>query len=364
MPVEDLLDWIDRRFVCGSLNLERGETIRSFHFDSGYVTGASSNDPTEYLGQMLINRGLIDDGQLKEAFAVQADTGVLLGKILLMTGAVEENQLRGVLEHKIRESIFDAMGWAEGAFQFDRAPDERSVSAFEVSVNLRAAIEDGGARVASWSALREVIPSDDVALYVTDATRAVRSGDSADDRGELDRLLKEVAQGGTVNEIVLRRSGSRYQVVRGLATLIERGAIAVDRRQEIRREASVAEAVELERAARGRAARGDRSGALDMAREALARDPESEPIKKLYRELERAVFAELSRDLLARFTVPQLLKSPAELDELDLSDTERYLAKRIDGRWDLLSLMRVSPLREVEALITFKRLADRGIISL
>ncbi len=364
MPVEDLLDWIDRRFVCGSLNLERGDKARTFHFDSGYVTGASSNDPTEYLGQMLINRGLIDERQLQEAFVVQADTGVRLGKILLMVGAVEENQLRAVLEHKIRESIFDALSWSEGAFQFDRASDEPMVSAFEVSVNLRSAIDDGGERVASWRALREVLPNDDQSLYVTDATRAVHSGDSAGDRADFERLLGEVAQGGTVNEIVLRRSGSRFEIVRGLVALIERGAVAIERREEIRREASAADAVNLERSARGRAARGDRSGALDMAREALASDPESASLKKLYRELERAVFAELSRDLLARFTVPRLLKSPDELDALELSDTERYLAKRIDGHWDLLSLMRVSPLREVEALITFKRLADRGIISL
>jgi hypothetical protein len=53
-----------------------------------------------------------------------------------------------------------------------------------------------------------------------------------------------------------------------------------------------------------------------------------------------------------------------ELEKLQLSAEERYLIGRIDGRWDLLSLMRVSPLREVEALITFQRLAERGVISL
>ena len=80
--------------------------------------------------------------------------------------------------------------------------------------------------------------------------------------------------------------------------------------------------------------------------------------------LERTVFAELSRDLLTSFRVPKLMVQRQELDRLELSDTERYLAGRVDGRWDLLSLMRVAPVREVEALITFKRLADRGIISL
>lgn len=164
MPVEDLLDWIDRRFVCGNLTVERGQTVRTFHFDSGYVTGASSNDPSEYLGQLLINRGFIEETQLNEAFEVQADTGVLLGKILLMVGAVQEGHLRQVLEEKIRESLFDALSWAEGAFQFERAPELDSVSAFEVSVNLRTAIEDGAKRVTEWRELREIVPDDAVAF--------------------------------------------------------------------------------------------------------------------------------------------------------------------------------------------------------
>ena len=361
MPVEDILDWIDRRFVCGNLTVERGPVVRTFHFDSGYVTGASSNDPSEHLGQLLINRGLISETQLNEAFEVQADTGVLLGKILLMVGAVEESPLRQVLEEKIRESLFDALAWNEGAFQFERAPD-RSVLAFEVSVNLRTAVEDGRKRVAEWNVLREVIPDDSDSFHVADKTLGRSSGDTPSLQAHLDRLMGEVETGGSVNEIVLRMNGARFPVVSGLVLLTQRGAIAVDQSGE---RPSVGEtAQELERAARGRAAQGDRSGALEMARDALDREPESEPIKKLFRELERSVFAELSRDLLARFTVPRLLKSKDELEQMDMTDTERYLASRIDGRWDILSLMRISPLREVEALLTFKRLADRGIISL
>lgn len=364
MPLEELLDWVDRRFVCGTMTVERAQTIRTFHFDSGYVTGASSNDPGEYLGQLLMTRGFITEAQLSDAFKVQSDTGVLLGKILLMIGAVGENELRQVLEEKIREALFDALSWAEGAFQFERAPGPMSVSAFEVSVNLRSAMEDGQRRVHDWLELREIIPTDDLSIYVLDRDRASRSADSGVLSAELDRVMTEVGSGATVNQVVLRMNGRRFAVVNALVQLIERGAVAIDRREAQREKLAVVDAAELERAARGRASRGDRSGALEMAREALQEAPESESLKKLYRELERSVFAELSRDLLASFSVPRLLKSKAELDTMEMTDNERFLASRIDGRWDLLSLMRITPLRQVEALITFKRLADRGIISL
>jgi hypothetical protein len=144
---------------------------------------------------------------------------------------------------------------------------------------------------------------------------------------------------------------------------VGRGVLPVDQRQAAR-SAEAESAGDLAKAARGRAAGGDRIGALALAKRALEQEPEDPALQKLHRELERALLAELSRDLLTRYRVPRLLKTRDELAKLDMTDEERYLTGRIDGRWDLLSLMRVSPLREVEALVTFKRLADRGIISL
>ncbi len=365
MSVEDVLDWIDRRFVCGNLTVERGSIVRTFHFDSGYVTNDSSNDPAEHLGQVLINRGIITDEQLNEAFKVQADTGVLLGKILVMVGFVDEAQLRVVLEEKIREGVYDALGWSEGSFRFERAPDEETVSEFEISVNLHSTIEEGLARVGEWRELRRVIPSDDIVLYARDREPVLQPSDTEAEQRDYASLLATAAKGVTVNQIVLEQPGLRFYTLRKLAILIDRGALALERREESRADSGAeVQASELERSARGRAGRGDRAGALDMTRAALELNPESEPLQKLHRELERTVFAELSRDLLSSFSVPRLLKSDSELESIEMTDNERYLAGRIDGRWDLLSLMRVSPLRQVEVLITFKRLADRGIISL
>jgi hypothetical protein len=59
-----------------------------------------------------------------------------------------------------------------------------------------------------------------------------------------------------------------------------------------------------------------------------------------------------------------LRRSPAELDAAELSDIERRLAHRVDGRWDLLSLVRSSPFGEVPSLLAFATLAERGIIEL
>lgn len=365
MSAQDVLDWVDRRFVCGTLTVEHGDTVRTFQFDSGYVTGASSNDPAEHLGQLLIRSGHIDEEILNQAFVVQADTGVLLGKILLMTGAVDEAQLDQVMENKIRDSVCDVLTWTEGTFQFERVGELPRVSEYEISVNLSSAMEFAKRRAEEWREIREVIPSDELVLRVIDADKVSRPGDTAQQAAALARLLECVTRGMSVNQIVLESNGQRFGVASSLATLVERGALAVDLDEpEPASEPFGVSADELAAAARARSANGDHGAALDLAREALQNAPDDSAVQKLVRELERSVFAALSRDLLTTFRVPKLLKEASELEMLDLTDNERYLTGRIDGRWDLLSLMRVSPIREVEALITFKRLADRGIISL
>jgi hypothetical protein len=286
---------------------------------------------------------------------VQADTGVALGKILLMVGAVDEATLADTLVLKVAEALADSISWAEGTFQFE--PDEagRSVSEFEISLNLPAAIGAALDEKARRRALRERFPNDDVRFFIKETT--------AVEGVEIPGLIDAISLGTSLGQLVLANHGQRYLVGAALIDLLDRGAIGIDRRGPTR-PADLREPEQLQGAARGRAAGGDRAGALALVSRALVDDPDNEETLALHRELERSLFAELSRDLLGEFRVPKLLKSRKELDGLELSDAERYLAGRIDGRWDLLSLLRVAPLREVDALLTFKRLADRGIISL
>ncbi len=362
MSIEDVLGWIEKRRLVGHLSVERGDAAHSFHFDEGAIRYASSNLPGEHLGQLLMSADLVSEKQLSEAFRVQADTGVFLGKVLLMSGVLDEKSLKSVLEIKVREALWDVLSWEGGHFQFEEGP--RQGSEFEIRVSLGATMDLGKVQVKRWRKIRSEIHSDALSFWVTDFFKVPDTKMSERLRAQTIRIVECVERGLSVNQMVLEHNGRRFQVLSSLADLIERGAIKTDRRSSRRAESDEESATEMETAARGRAAGGNKAEALELSSRALEIDPENQSLQTLHRELQRSLFAELSRELLGTFRVPKLAVDRSELDGYDLSDHERYIVGRVDGHWDLLSLMRLSPIREVDALLTFKRLHERGIIDL
>jgi hypothetical protein len=362
MAIADVLDWIDRRELKGQLALKRGNVTRKLQLAWGCATGASSDNPAEYLGQLLINAGVIDEGHLRAAYDQRA-AGGSLGRTLLDMQLVTEDALREALEVKIRESVADALSWSEGSFIFD--PDEgpkHEAGLYEIALPLRDLMIAGHERAEQWKILRALVPTDEQRFWLPDPA-AVESIDPASSEG---KLLRCVARNMTVREIVLDQHSLTFPIVDRLAALLRDGTIRLDRRTKPRAPGGTVahDPEQLLEAARGRSAGGDRYGALALARQALEAAPGDEDVRRTYQEVERALFAELSRTLLGKYRVPKLVKQAGELAALELSPEEKYFIGRIDGRWDLLSLMRVSPLREVEALITLQRLAQRGVITL
>jgi hypothetical protein len=102
-----------------------------------------------------------------------------------------------------------------------------------------------------------------------------------------------------------------------------------------------------------------------MATQALQQDPNDPEVRKTFSAIERARVAEVAKRLLARHRVPKRIKDVEKTGKnLGLSQAEIDLAARVDGRWDLLSLIRSANVREAEALLAFAHLAEVGVVDL
>ena len=361
MPAADLFDWLDRRGVRAEIEVSRADVTRTFRVERGVMVGLSSNNPAEYLAQMLLNAGYLDEDGVKEMLELQAGSGMSLGKLLIVQRRVSETVLREVLETKLREGLFDCLAWPDGAFEV-KPSDAPPALELDVRVPIRPALADGEHRASAWRAVREIIPHDDLRFRMTDPIwmEKVKPGSPSA------LLLGDVLRGLSVRGIILERHSLAFPVVQRLAELMQRGIIQIigganpTRRTLPSIPIPNAPAVTI----KAKLEAGELRQALELARAASGAAPEDAELGKLRQDAERKLFAELSRALLTRYRVPKLLMGLDEIERVGLSDAERYLVGRIDGHWDLLSLMRVSPLREVEALLTFQELAEKGVISL
>ena len=118
MPLPDLTVWMANRKVTGTLTVERGPEQQTFELVDGAAVRAASNNPRQYLGQFLLHYELVTEEQLQQAYRTQSDTGVRLGRILVMIGLVPEEQVIQCLRVKIAETLLHTFRWTEGRFRF------------------------------------------------------------------------------------------------------------------------------------------------------------------------------------------------------------------------------------------------------
>ncbi|HWJ28339.1 MAG TPA: hypothetical protein VNS32_17470, partial [Flavisolibacter sp.] len=62
---------------------------------------------------ILTRSGFVAERKLAESLETRAETGVPLGKVLLMSGLITEIDLIEILATKIRETITDVLTWTE-----------------------------------------------------------------------------------------------------------------------------------------------------------------------------------------------------------------------------------------------------------
>lgn len=121
-PSEDLLRRIAKAGRSGTLRMVSGESRKEVFFDAGKVFSVSSNDPQRFLAQRLAAEGRITDEQRQRAIEINRETGLAIGRLLLLLGAVTEEQLVAAMQRKVEEELADLVTWREGRWEFIDGP--------------------------------------------------------------------------------------------------------------------------------------------------------------------------------------------------------------------------------------------------
>lgn len=358
-PLHDLVDHLGRRQQTGSLTCERGTVRKTLHLREGRAVGAASNDPREYLGQLLVNFGHISEDQLSMAFKTQEETKVRLGKVLTMVGVVTPQTIRDVLAIKIRETLLDVFLWDSGVFSLDDTPPP-PVDELDAVIPLADIQREAEFRATAWNAFRGEFPTGAAALEVEEARVPAGLGPHTVDG----RLLALAREGKTIDEIGLALHATDFQLYQRLYALARQGMLRAALAPAAPVPAAASAASDLMDRARGLLAAGRVNDAEVLAARAVELAPVSEAAKALLAEAERALLERLRDDLCAPPRTPRLKVARAGIARLRVSAFDKYLLSRCDGQRDLLALARLAPLRELDVLKSMRRLAEADLVEL
>lgn len=377
MQLAELLQWLSQGQKTGALVVDDGTVEKRIYFRGGRIVSSASTDPREYLGELLVRHGHLEVDALNEAVRRQEETGMLLGKILVSTGQIGEEDLQPLLEIKTREAIYDLFTWSEGRFEFldDQLPDKLMVA---TELDVTGIVLEGVRRLDEWGRLRELVPTlDAIAVKIKD-------GDDAKLSAVERRVLAEVDDRSTVREIRDRAHATDFAVCEALFQAVQKGRVKVivppwvdggggrkggEGTAAVGGDPPAAGGGEVDAAALLAASRphleaGRYDQALRRLRAARALAPDDREIARAAEEGEDRIRRALEEAGVVPAAVPRLTVRLEELTASKLTRTEGFLLSRITGTYDIGSILKISSLPPLDALLAFHRLVEAGHVVL
>jgi hypothetical protein len=360
MALSELLQWLSLGLKTGTLQIQGHGIEKRIYFQDGKIASSSSSDQREYLGHFLVSHGYITEEELKMAMEVQEESSILLGKILVMINAISETDLLDLMRKKAEESIFEIFLWEEGDFEFidNEIPPQKMVP---LSLDVTGIIMEGLRRLDEWRHIREQVPSLAVIPRIVRALQLEKLTDQ-------EKLIVPYLNGHrTLEEIAIHTHNPEFVVARMVFDGVRNGTMALEERtppepEPMRFGESVADEVD-HFLRRGRALLAESpEKAWRIFKAATELDPSDGRPRDALRQAEEKLLATLAKDGIDPNRIPILKIPVSDLTRYNFTPNEGFVISRINGTWDVKSIMKISPIREMEVLLTFKKLAADGVV--
>jgi hypothetical protein len=352
MALSDILQWVSQGRKTGTLHVTRGAVEKRISFSGGSIHSSWSNDPRESLGQFLVRERLITEEQLFRTLLKQETEGRPLGALLVEHGPLKDEDLVRMLTHKAEETVYDLFHWSEGKFEFKDGEIQREAP-FPVELDVTSVIMEGIRRIDEWERMREVIPSTETTL------RPLGQPEDPVDH----EVLLLCSEGKTVTEIAFAVRRTVFDTTVMLYDMHRRGLLEVEKPGVSRDSVETVVRIQrgLESASKAMEDR-DFDSALKSYEAVLKLDPLNQHAKKgLVISIDGRGRTRSLR-LVPKNKIPRLLVSLAELTKEKFDPREGFVLSRLNGEWDVQSILKICPMPEDEAMLIFSRLAERNVI--
>ncbi len=332
LPLEELLTYLAHHRATGTLVLEIPQSRKKLYLIDGLLAGVASTNPRELLGHFLVGWGLVSEEQVAEAMRLQEQLGTPLGRILERMGAIDSESLQEALAAQGEEAVLDLFL----APRLDIQPFAENIVPIDRPLALRRPLPplvlEGLRRRDRYREIRALIPADDVILERLE-------GSAPASLHPRDRLILAAMDGrSSVEELALTCHVVPFHVLELAFRGLEGGFVAVHPAGAPTPEAS--RAALLQRA-RNALEHGDLLAAWRAAR-TLQRQEATADAAAVLRDIEQQLTP-------LRLQSPFVARAASPTPELPtaLGAEGAFVLSRVNGRWSLREVQRITPLDEL-----------------
>jgi tetratricopeptide (TPR) repeat protein len=357
MDLPEVLQWVNIGRKTGSLSFVRDKTKIHLFLQEGKIISSRSNDPTKQLGQFLLFQGKITEPQLKRVFEIHLQTRAILGKILVQENMVSQDEVEQALITRTEEVVYDLFLWEDGYFHFSDSGyslDELIL----IKMEINALLFEGIRRKDEWKRIRSVFPNNDAVLSLRSDTDLKSVSLTPMQK----KLLYLLTLKKPISEIILELHGSDFLVCYELFQLYEMNLIEIQEtvRPPVGPESPAKlfnKGLELMQSCRYQEA-------ISAFQEVIRLDPQNAWASEQIEQAENALCQEYYQKSIPANKIPCFLIPESALTRHNLTHEEGFVASRINGTWDVKSIVMLSPLRELEILQIMDKLLKMELITL
>ena len=228
----DIIQLIGRGRKTGKLVITGARNYVTLYFKEGQAVFASPAHQRDYIGNILVRRGVVSHADVEAALTVQRKLrkrgqNVRIGSILAAKGAISRETLGKFIRLQIEETVMAALSETSGHFEFvsEMELDDDDIL---IAVDPEWVILESSRQMDEWGEVGKNAPAPDAVFTINaDLHSTTTINLEIDDW----RLISLVNGSRTVEEVVNRSGLSRLAALRMISHLAETKIIIKNRGQ-------------------------------------------------------------------------------------------------------------------------------------
>lgn len=163
--LSDVIQLLSFSLKSGCLSVTDGKNFGNIFIQDGRIIYATLLNRKLRLGDILLNKKVIDQATLDAALETQKKTKRRLGEILIEMKAVSDDIIARELKEMVNETIFTMLTWDTGYFNFeaDLLPGSDE---FTVRLSPQEILLEGARRIDEWHKIEHKIPPFETLLQI------------------------------------------------------------------------------------------------------------------------------------------------------------------------------------------------------